>query len=346
MAESICAASHDTVRGTGGRAIGALITRSTNEVSVPQRLQFARDDMMRLLEPAESPGAGPAAFHLELNRIQGRHAEFVDLKSDAMAATRSAERCRKDSCDDISFDFMISGSSDMQCGQAVRRVNAGDFAVIDISRPVQMIRSKHRNISLIVRRAQVRGVIKNLSPLTRHEFPARGLMSLLKSHIHATMDHAHELHPHERVMAIDIAVDMMLVIVQGTTFGNFDPEQFQHGFYEAAKSMIARDCANPELTPSDISKALGCSRAALYRAFAGSDETIAALIWSSRVEGAHRMLNSARYDHLPITEIVFRSGFLDHSTFNRMFKRRYDMTADDMRRTVRKRNLQSSGIAI
>jgi AraC-like DNA-binding protein len=146
------------------------------------------------------------------------------------------------------------------------------------------------------------------------------------------MDHARDLKSDQRAMAIDVATDLALAILQAETFGQFDAEQLSLGFYHAAKSIIERNCTNPDLTPRHVARTLGCSRAALYRAFAGSDETIAASIWSSRVEHAHRMLNSAHYAQLSITEIVFQSGFLDHSTFNRMFKRHYDRTAEDMRR--------------
>jgi transcriptional regulator GlxA family with amidase domain len=48
--------------------------------------------------------------------------------------------------------------------------------------------------------------------------------------------------------------------------------------------------------------------------------------WSARLELAQDMLSSALYSHLRISEIAFRSGFIDHPTFNRMFKRRYGIS--------------------
>lgn len=331
MAESGGGASQERNYPAGGRSVGDLVVRTTNDVPAPQRVQFWRDDMMRWLEPDETPDErGP--FQAELNRIQGRRAELVDLRSDAMTATRDLERCRKDSCDDISFEFMVSGTSDTHNGLAERTVRTGDFSVIDCGKPVEMVRSKHRNISLMVGRAHVRASMRELSQPARHEFPACGLTSLFKSHVLTTMDHARDLKSDQRAMAIDVATDLALAILQAETFGQFDAEQLSLGFYHAAKSIIERNCTNPDLTPRHVARTLGCSRAALYRAFAGSDETIAASIWSSRVEHAHRMLNSAHYAQLSITEIVFQSGFLDHSTFNRMFKRHYDRTAEDMRR--------------
>jgi AraC-like DNA-binding protein len=64
----------------------------------------------------------------------------------------------------------------------------------------------------------------------------------------------------------------------------------------------------------------------LYRVFAQNDDSIADTIWRGRLEQAYRLLGSAGHTHLSISEVAFRSGFVDQPTFNRMFKRRYGMT--------------------
>jgi AraC-like DNA-binding protein len=245
-------------------------------------------------------------------------------------------RCRRDGCDDISFEFMVAGVSTNLAGDSEHRIGAGDFSIIDCAKPITMVRSRHRNISLMVRRAALRDRMGDLPPLGSHGFANSALAALFKSHIRATMAHADRLTPDQRAMAIDVGMDLAFAVIQAENFGPLDLERLSSGFRHAVKSVIARDCIDPELTPLRVAETLGCSRAALYRAFAGNEESVAQSIWSARVRYAEKMLNSARYNHVPITEIAFRSGFLDHSTFNRMFKRRYDMTAEDMRRTFRK----------
>jgi AraC-like DNA-binding protein len=314
-----------------GASSGHLTVRTTDEVPQAQRVEFWRDEVLRWIEPgAVTPEGGP--FRAQISRIQGRNAELVELASDAMTASRDLNRCRRDGCDDISFEFMVAGTSDATNDQRQHRVEAGDFSVIDCSRPVAMTRSRHRNISLMVRRRHMLDSTRELSSLAGHKIADSGLSTLFKSHICTTMSHAGDLKADQRAMAIDIATDLALAVLQTETLGRLDPERVPHGFYHAAQSVIARDCTDANLTPLLVSNRLGCSRAALYRAFAGNDQTVAQSIWSSRIQHAERMLTTARYNTLSITEIAFRSGFLDHSTFNRMFKRRYDMTAEDMRR--------------
>jgi AraC-like DNA-binding protein len=326
-------------QGRNGRAdsgsVGNLTVRTTDEVPAEQRVEFWRDEVLRWIEPgAIAYEGGP--FRARISRIQGRNAELVDLASDAMTASRDLDRCRRDGCDDVSFEFMVAGRSDATNGQREHRVEAGDFSVIDCSKPVAMSRSRHRNISLMVRRRHVLEGTRELSSLIGHTFTNSGLSTLFKSHISALMAHAADLKADQRAMAMDIATDLALAVLQTEAFGQPDPERLPHGFYHAAKSVIARDCTDPNLTPLLVSNILGCSRAALYRAFAGNDQTVAQSIWSARVQHAKGMLTKASYNGLSITEIAFRSGFLDHSTFNRMFKRRFDMTAEDMRRSFQK----------
>jgi AraC-like DNA-binding protein len=75
----------------------------------------------------------------------------------------------------------------------------------------------------------------------------------------------------------------------------------------------------------------------LYRAFAKQGESVSAFIWQARLAHARQMLNAGCYRHLPINEIVVRSGFADHSTFDRMFKRAFGMKPGEMRLHYRAR---------
>jgi AraC family transcriptional regulator, positive regulator of tynA and feaB len=314
-----------------GGLIGLLTLRTTNEVPPARRVEFWRDEVLRFIEP-DPTLLRAEPFQAEIRRVQGRKAEIVELVSDSMTANRNAARCRRDGCDDISLEFMVAGASNNVRDNSEHRIRAGDFSIIDCAKPITMVRSRHRNISLMVRRSVVRDRTRELSSLGSHAFANSALTALFKSHIRTTMIHADRLTPDQRAMAIDVALDLAVAVIQAENFGPLDLERLSDGFRHAAKSVIARDCIDPELTPLRIAETLGCSRAALYRAFAGNEESVAQSIWSSRVQHAEHMLNAPCYSRLSITEIAFRSGFLDHSTFNRMFKRRYDMTAEDMRR--------------
>jgi AraC-like DNA-binding protein len=147
----------------------------------------------------------------------------------------------------------------------------------------------------------------------------------------AALDEAPHLTPAQRLLALRVATDMALAALQAEAKGMADSDQFALGFYRAARASIDRDCGDMDLTADSIARDLGCSRASLYRLFAARGESVAAVIWATRLDHAHRLLRSSSHAHLLIAEIAFRCGFADQATFNRMFKRRFGVTPRDAR---------------
>jgi AraC family transcriptional activator of tynA and feaB len=204
--------------------------------------------------------------------------------------------------------------------------------VMDLSQPAKIKRAKHRVISLFIPRARVRTAFPEPSQLAGRLLQPRGVAALLRSHMQMTMDQAVHLQPGQRAMAVAVAVEMAVTMLcdEAPDLGN--SAGLDTGFYQAAKIFIARDCTNPALTPLHVARHLGCSRTGLYRAFARHGESVSVSIWSARIAHARRMLRSNVYRNLLVSEIALRSGFSDHSTFDRMFKRAHGMTPGEMRR--------------
>lgn len=75
----------------------------------------------------------------------------------------------------------------------------------------------------------------------------------------------------------------------------------------------------------------GCSRATLYRVLARHNERVAAEIWEARLAHARRLLRHTASRGLSTSEVAYRSGFADASTFTRMFKRRHGVTPIEAR---------------
>jgi AraC-like DNA-binding protein len=147
----------------------------------------------------------------------------------------------------------------------------------------------------------------------------------------ATLEQAAHLSPWEQALAMDIAAVLAEAAIPSALARPLDADRYPHRLRQAALSLIERSYKDPELTPLRITTALGCSRAALYRAFAATGESPAALIWAVRLARAQAMLASAAHAGLSIGEIAFRCGFTDPPTFNRMFKRHYAMTPREAR---------------
>lgn len=320
---------------TGRRDAGAIIELTTDGIAASERLSYWREAALRRMEPVRALQED-RPFRGRLRRIVGRDAELIEHATDAVLAVRTPQRCRADGCDDISIDLMLDCTSATLSHGGERRVRPGDLPIVDYSRPIEVVRSRHRTVGIILPRQRVHEIVGNdLSRLAGRRLPARGIGALLRQHMRLTFDEAPRFSPAERIVAVAATVDMALAALASEH--QADIEQAGDGLHAAARRLIDRDCVNFDLTPDLVALSLRCSRASLYRAFSRRGESVAAVIWATRLEHAWRMLTSSSHVGLPVSEIALRSGILDQATFSRMFKRRYGLTPREARESARER---------
>jgi AraC-like DNA-binding protein len=313
-----------------GDDAGQLASYSTDAVPHAQRLDYWHSGVLRRLDM--SPGADVTVpFRAKLTRLAGKGAEMLDHSGGPQLARRSEARCRADQRDDISINFNVTASkTHVTLGDTRLALLPGEMIILDSSKPAELRRTKHRSISLFIPRALVNAVCPEPARLAGRLLRPHGIGAILRSHLQVTMDHATHLPAPQRALTMEVAVQMALAALGGEVAAP-DDAMLDAGLYHAAKAHIARECPNAELDPQAVAAHLQCSRATIYRAFAAHGDAVSACIWASRVAHARRLLASERHLHLSIGEIAFRSGFSDHSNFDRMFKRAYGMKPGDMR---------------
>ena len=308
-----------------------MLVHSTDGVPANQRLAYWREGVMRRMVPMAVEGA-VNTFRGRMRRIVGDGLELIDFASTDVIAVRSPERCRIDGCDDVTVDLMRRSSNTWMDHGGTNRVKVGDLYLVDYARPSEVRRGRHCTVGLTMSRRLARDVLgDDIAPRAGMKFQASGLARVLCHHLQATFDEADRMAVVERAAAAKAAKDMALALLQATHQGIADPDRFVHGFRHAALGLIDHECGDPNLTPERIAFALGCSRAALYRAFAKHGDSVSAAIWQARLERARRMLRSPDGIGLLISEIAALSGFREMANFTRMFKRRYGMTPSDAR---------------
>jgi AraC-like DNA-binding protein len=310
---------------------GQLLVHTTDGVPAAQRLAYWREGVMRRMVPVAVGGTG-RSFNGRMRRIVGDGLELIEYASGDVVAVRSPARCRVDGCDDVTIDMMRRCTRASMEHGATRRIEAGDLYLVDYAKPSEVIRGTHCTVGVTMSRRVAREVLgADIDPRAGMTFAPSGLARVLCHHLQMTFDEADRMSIPERAVAAKVAKDMALALLQASHETVRNPECFAHGFYHGALGLIDRECGDPCLTPGRVALALGCSRAALYRAFAEHGETVSAAIWQARLELARRMLTSAEGVCLLISEIAARSGFRDMPSFSRMFRQRYGMTPSDAR---------------
>jgi AraC-like DNA-binding protein len=246
--------------------------------------------------------------------------------------TRTQEKCNADGRGDISVALVLDCADAMIDNGRELRLRHGDLYVMDYSQPVRATRPTHRELALMLPRQKVLDVLgDDLTAIASRKLPLRGIGNLLRSHMRTAANEAPHLSATEQGLAIDAAADMALAALQAALRGTADADQVADGLYIAARATIERYCTDPEFSPDTVAGIVGCSRASLYRLFSRHGESVAAAIWSARLDRARQMLVEGVHRELTISDVAFRCGFLDPSSFSRMFKRRFGVTPREAR---------------
>lgn len=273
-------------------------------------------------------------FTARLRRLRGATGDFWDHFSDEIPVARDGVRCRRDGGDEIYVGMLLDGVSNISQAGHDHRLGPGRLYVIDMGRPVQAHWQRHREVAIVLKRRHVAAALgRPLAGLAGRVLPRQGMTELLASHLRLLAFGLPTLTAQERAVALETAIAMTCSALHaGLTAG---AEDTSPGLKAAARLVIRRRYADPELSPEGVAALLGCSRAQLYRAFADETHSIAQLIRETRLACARDMLIHAAPTDETITAIAERCGFPDLSSFSRMFKQRFEMRPQQLRDEIR-----------
>lgn len=103
----------------------------------------------------------------------------------------------------------------------------------------------------------------------------------------------------------------------------------------AIKADIRGNLADHSLTAATVAQRHGITQRYLYKLFEQERVTFSEFMVIKRLERARAMLADPQYAERTIGSIAFEAGFGDLSYFNRTFKRRFEMTPSEVRRSRR-----------
>lgn len=198
------------------------------------------------------------------------------------------------------------------------------------SQPVTMI-------ALMVPRALV-GKALGAPPIPAHAavrpFAHPGpLVSGLLQHLGAMAEYGMRAQQRNAAAAVSIARSLAMTLLARRNPRRWSlPEAFDDALLEAARHMLDVHAGNPDLTAEQAAAMLGCSRAHLYRLFAGAGTTVADSLRETRLRRAGHLFESG--SQLQIGEIAWLCGYTDWSAFDKAFRRHFGMTPRDFRHHV------------
>lgn len=312
--------------------VPAPVSLSTAPVPVLQRSDFWRNlvyyhfDADRAIEPG---------FRAEAIGAASQRIELYAYRSDAVSGRRTLRNVAEDGGDCLSIGFVLAGERRSEAlGDARVTATRGMAFVYDAARPSTVAWSRHRGLHLMLRRVDFTAMLGGDVPapsLLAARLDASPVAALLRDTCRTTAQHLATLPAGARVVAFEQLHRLLrLAVVQVKGARPAEPRSARQDVYVAAVALMERHLASSTLGVGVLCRALGVSRATLYRAFADQCTSVAALRDEMRLDTAWHKLR-ATPSGVTIADIAADCGLYDSANFSRRFKMRFGRRPSEVR---------------
>ncbi len=257
-------------------------------------------------------------------------------RSGRVSGHRSIRHCRLYEGDPVTLGLVLAGCRrHEQEGDRAFISSAGDWTLYDPDYPSRTQWDAHSGVHLTLDRSLVRRALGGDVPPSSRVVEALGqsrLAPYLAGQLRLLAKWGDDLRGHERSLLLNQVIDLALAALESSPLG----ARLEAGNHRnralrmAAQTLMQRHMDTPDLSVGVIAAKLGCSRAALYRAFAEEGLTVAGYLREIRLKKVYQLLQTAPGCYT-IAEIAARCGFVDSASFSRLFKQVFDICPKDLR---------------
>jgi AraC-like DNA-binding protein len=251
---------------------------------------------------------------------------IVDARLSAIAVGRDIARIGADGREEIVLLLLMQGSAQGDADGCPFRARSGEIVCHDRARPLAMALSAGRNVAVSIPRAFLEERVR-----------AAGLHGRVLSGDAAALLRAAMAALPQAIDGMRNAAELARVLrdlIAATVRDGCDPDgrDTAQALRARVRRFIDQNLDAP-LGIGQLCSALGVSRARLYRAFQDTDG-IARYIQSRRLARVHRLLSDPA-ETRSIGQLALCHGFADPAHFSRLFRRRFGLSAQELRRTSR-----------
>lgn len=310
----------------------AMVGISTDAVAARERYDFWRHIAYYHFDAAPRPAGAP--FEARATGAVSTEAELFLYESDGVEGAHAAHQAL-DGGDYLGIGLVLAGERrSEEEGDCRVRTAAGLPFVFDPGRSARIGWTRHRGLHLNIRGARLIDAVGTEIPQASRLVDGlrrASMFPLLRDQLVTVARSLPALDADGRALALDIVCRVARhtlgqALQTAASDGGHDPSDL----YVAALSVIERHLAHPNLGPEAIARALGCSRATLYRAFQEQGQGVADVIHDLRFRRARHKLETAAPGR-GIAEIAIACGILDTVNFSRRFRDRFGMAPSEVR---------------
>ncbi|MCC5838914.1 MAG: helix-turn-helix domain-containing protein [Opitutales bacterium] len=302
---------------------------------LPEKDRFAawREDMSTIFDVEKSPLPVERPYHATFELHHFGQSVLGDLRASTGRYLRTQRKAARDGLDAVLLQLFIEGGVQFGVGRRTTYAEAGDIVIFDLAQPVDNINSKFRHVTSMWPRAAIEVVVPEIARWHGQTLPRDNpSVDLLRRH----MLSCQELAPRFSISEGQ-RVESATLVLAGAAMasGELLPESEAQGAMMEVltyqiKRYIRENLGASNLSPAQIARKFGISRTQLYQLLEPLGG-IARYQRHLRLQRCLAALQDPVQAHLQIAEIAYRWGFNHPATFNRNFRKAFDITPGEAR---------------
>lgn len=264
-------------------------------------------------------------------RFDGFRVTHLTSAQGGIVGTRGAREMAQDSEALYNLIYIAEGSICLAIDGEDLMLNPGSFALWDSARPMTFITGAGlRQITLAVPQRELQLALPRADDFVGRRIEATsGLSRLFVDHLISLDARFGELPRGNAGHVLHASVELLA----STLSAQAEPCTGRSGkiVLQGVMAYIDRHLDDPELDTRRVASDCGITERHLHRLFERADTTAAAWIRRQRLDRCRQDLRAAETAHLSITQIAYRWGFGDSSSFSKIFKREFACSPKDYR---------------
>ena len=272
-------------------------------------------------------------------RVSELRIAYPTPSSDRCQAARTPRLIRQSDPDPERYRVDLPMRGNMVVEQAGREaaLEAGDFTVVDWSRPARWATASERAVSLMFPRALLALPHDAVARLGGVRISGRdGAGALFSSFARQVVAHLDDYGAADGARLGTAIVDLLTAALAA----RLDAEDevpagsAQEALRRRVHVFIEQRLADPALSPAVVADAHHVSLRYLYKLFEGRGSGVAGWIRERRLERSRRDLLDPALAARPVSAIAARWGLVDPAHFSRLFRAAYGVPPLEYRRTM------------
>jgi AraC-like DNA-binding protein len=211
-------------------------------------------------------------------------------------------------------------------------LNSGSIIIWDSTRPMKFITgNKLHQVTLSISHDRMRRFFPTIDDCIAIHFDTKkGASRLFANHLLTLDAEFGNLYHQQAKIVFDSTLQLLFSVLEGERFCNNCPTAITN--LSAICAYINENLDDLNLSISSLASHFEISVRHLHRLFHNEETTLAGYILRKRLDRCSQELSSSVYRSQRITEIAYKWGFNDSSTFSKIFKREIGLTPREYRK--------------